>query len=246
MVAQDSLTAANPTWPNHNAKFHKESSLMTLAMQKTKGEWNELRTSFLTLLLIPGTFISNSMNRYLVLYVSRYGFLGLKCGCKKDEDGKVVYLNLQDFAADALSFDMVTNLDNWKCRATELVLPTADCPSCRVKLAEKGRGSSLLKFSVQRGVPKMSVHFMQELLKLLSVPLPKPPNEVNVLRVLVEYAFGGQCNADLLKEVFTARNCIREAPCHIMNYNILFRVVVLLYGSEVITLAHNKTLTKLI
>jgi hypothetical protein len=207
---QESLTSVRPSWPNHSAKFHKEASLSTMNLKRTKGDFTMMRQAWFSLLLVPGSYVSDSQGAWLVLYVSRHGFVGLRCGLitERSEQKTDVFLNFETWCDSPVVYKAVYDTSRWRATDVMPVLPTLSCPHLRFKLVGKGRG--LVKFSLLRGAPKMTVFFLKELLKSLQESVPTSPTEVRVLEAVAQAVFRQEYSPELLQKILSARHSVHE------------------------------------
>ena len=211
------LASEKPNWPNHNARNHKNAALQTLAMVQAKGDWGVLSKVWLSLLLIPGSYVMQTGGRAsLVLATTPFGFVGFKCQVKKV--GQEMLVDLSAMTEECLTFDYVVNPEEWKCVELVPTMPTAaGSPSLsrRLRLCKGGRVEPLLKFSMLRGLPNLTVFFLKKLFAEPSLAChwergKKPTSEADLLRALARHIFGEDCTPGILKQVATNRTAWKD------------------------------------
>ena len=74
-----------------------------------------------------------------------------------------------------------------------------------------GSGAKLLKFSLRRGLPNLTVPFLKKLCKRQGIPMPQAATEVTLMRAIAVALLGDEFSDALLREILLARNRARNA-----------------------------------
>ena len=151
----------------------------------------------------------------LVLHVDQYGFLSLRCTVKKH--GALMLLDLSQTTEDCILYDYVDDLKKWKCIELKVLAPvdTDECHSfagARLRIACAGESQRLLPFSLQRGFPNATVHFLRKLYNHMDIidPGRKPTTEAALLEALARHILGPAFSEGKMKDILIARTSWRD------------------------------------
>jgi hypothetical protein len=208
-----SLGSSKPDWPNHGPLNHKLAAMQSQAALKAAGDWKVLEFIWLSLLLEPGTYVHNVEQRksFIVVAVSRFGFLGFRCLLQKK--GDISVLSLADAPHQPVVFEYVTRPEHWKAVALTIVVPGDDgaavvSNSSCFTVAVCGKPEPLLEFSVQRGLVQMTTFHLKRLFSWLDVPWVrgnKPQTETDLIVAIAKHVLGDKFDETVQTNIIGAR-----------------------------------------
>ena len=201
------LTANPATWPTPNPANLKLSSLASLLLKETGGDWSRISKAWRSLLLIPGTLVKKVANpsTSLVLLCSCFGALVWDVSMKKE--GKRQILHFGDAGQQSLKLVFVEDETSWSAVPLKVLTPcssrvnsdTIDLGRLAVGAAEQ-KSVKLLLHNASRGFPNLRVEELRKLHTSLAVPFErghKPRTEAQLVTALAQHVQPGMTSDEL-------------------------------------------------
>ncbi|CAE7236830.1 unnamed protein product [Symbiodinium sp. CCMP2456] len=201
------LTASPATWPTPNPANLKLSSLASLLLKETGGDWSRISKAWKSLLLIPGTLVKKVADprTSLVLLCSCFGALVWDVSMKKE--GRRHVLHFGDTGQQSLKFVFVEDEMSWSAVPLKVLTPcsstvnsdTIDLGKLAVGPAQQ-KSVKLLLHNASRGFPNLRVEELRKLHTSLGVPFEKghkPRTEVQLVTALLQHVQPGITSDEL-------------------------------------------------
>ena len=199
------LTQAVPTWPALSAASLKASSMASLLLERTAGNWDHIRMAWLSQLLPEGCLVTHTKEKAMlvVMHVSQWGFLGWRVTLSAYHGLKVVRWGPD--GADSLQFRFVADPTEWLVAPLTVHTPCTEKHETTVSaghlvVAVNSKGTSLLRFAAMQGFRNLTATDLKKLWRLPAAGTPDgpvPTRTVDLVTGLVKAVSPGATDAQI-------------------------------------------------
>lgn len=192
---------------------------------QAKGQWSEMKNSFLSLLVPAGALVSSpgSSIAKFVMRSTPFGVFLYKC---RQLRGNI--LSLAPDPSQSIEFVSVESPAGWKIAELNIVghLPEgADPSSATLCLKHKGKAFSLLRYACRRGFRGMTCDHLRRLHDFLGVPVEagcRPTSESALLLALAKFVLMNEATDEIIQNMVSARHPVADACDDLLEATKLF------------------------
>eukprot|EP00971_Amphidinium_carterae_P329350 6461724-Amphidinium_carterae.2 len=212
-LSEDSLNKLSekrPSWPDHSPASLKQSAVAWELLKAKEGNYDEMKESWLSLLLEPGTLImdtkAETKTSRLVTGVTKHGYFWMRPEINLKE--KRVHFNS---AEQEILFDVLKKPETWKVAKLKLRPPA---PGSSGHSGFKSGFSldivqskfvKVPQFAASLGFRHMTCAYLKKLRKWFDLSGSCKHAEAALVTSLVEHVCKGSCDEELLSEAMNAR-----------------------------------------
>ena len=222
----DWLCSEKADWANVNGDGVKKSAAAWRLLLHSKGEWEAMANSWLSLLATPGTVIlqRDVPGACLVLKVVEHSMLLWRCSVAIAERRQVKFGPLSE---NSFEFRPVLKLGGWRVAEAELALHAGSpgvASTMALEVRFKSQGTSLMKHAATRGFKNLTQVQLRRLAghPLVNLTLPKRGDEKQLVEALVRRALGPETTEQQVTEAMHARKHLAFAGDEVLASSHLF------------------------
>eukprot|EP00971_Amphidinium_carterae_P347586 6489659-Amphidinium_carterae.2 len=206
----EKLGEKRPSWPDHSPSSIKQAAIAWELLKLKRGNFDEMKEAWLSLLLEPGTLIldvaATSRTARLVTGVSKHGYFWMRpeIGLKD----KMVFFSDSE---QKLYFDVLSKPENWKVAKLRLRPPTPNVDGhsgfktgFTLEIVH-GKAIKVPQFAAQLGFKHMTCAYLRKLRKYYDLSGSCKNAEHALVSSLVEHLCKGSCDEEVLSQALHAR-----------------------------------------
>ena len=207
----ETISEKKPSWPALSAQGFKEAAIRWLCVSHYKGQWQNMQTVWLSLLLTPGTVVRKprEVGATLILKTSSWGALVWPLKIKKE--GENFFLSFAAPPSTATSFLVVDadSLNQWEVMHIKCIGPSSDCIAggggMGFRLQAVPPKLSLLKAAAGLGFRNLGVVFLKKLHAHLGLTKEAMPRTAAALVTDLARHVLPPCEGDELDRILSSR-----------------------------------------